>query len=85
MTVYEEFARSIPGFLAPQPGQLSEPFPKPLPDSQPTLLQQSDVHVGDTHKVDSTFVIFSLDTEPIFARNNRFYLFELRLSVSRKH
>lgn len=50
MTVYEEFARSIPGFVAPQPGQLIEPFPKPIPESQPTLLPQSDVHVNDTHK-----------------------------------
>jgi len=50
MTVYEEFARSIPGFQPPQPGQMIEPFPKPLPDSQPTLLSQSDVHV-DSHKV----------------------------------
>ena len=51
MTVYEEFARSIPGFLPPQPGQVIEPFPKPLPENQPTLLSQSDVHVTDSHKV----------------------------------
>lgn len=51
MTVYEEFARSIPGFLPPQPGQMSEPFPKPLPENQPTLLSQSDAHVTDSHKV----------------------------------
>ena len=51
MTVYEEFARSIPGFLPPQPGQSLEPFPKALPETQSTLLPQSDVHVSDTHKV----------------------------------
>ena len=51
MTVYEEFARSIPGFLPPQPGQSLEPFPKALPETQSTLLPQSDVHVNDTHKV----------------------------------
>ena len=51
MTVYEEFARSIPGFLPPQPGQSLEPFPKALPEAQSTLLPQSDVHVSDTHKV----------------------------------
>lgn len=50
MTVYEEFARSIPGFLPPQPGQSIEPFPKPLPESLPTLLPQSDLHTNDTHK-----------------------------------
>merc|ERR1711962_412315 len=42
MTVYEEFARSIPGFLPPQPGQSIEPFPKPMPETQPTLLPQSE-------------------------------------------
>lgn len=51
MTVYEEFARSIPGFLPPQPGQQVEPFPKPIPESQPTLLPQTDLHSNDTHKV----------------------------------
>jgi len=50
MTVYEEFARSIPGFLPPQPGQSLEPFPKALPEAQSTLLPQTDVHVNDTHK-----------------------------------
>jgi len=50
MTVYEEFARSIPGFLPPQPGQSIEPFPKPMPETQPTLLPQSELHTGDTHK-----------------------------------
>ena len=57
MTVYEEFARSIPGFLPPQPGQSIEPFPKPIPETQPTLLPQSDLHANDTHKV-SFIVIF---------------------------
>ncbi|XP_065678715.1 CCR4-NOT transcription complex subunit 1 isoform X1 [Hydra vulgaris] len=50
MTVYEEFARSIPGFLPPQNGSLIEPFPKPIPETQATLLPQTDVHVSDTHK-----------------------------------
>ena len=58
MTVYEEFARSIPGFLPPQSGSLIEPFPKPIPETQPTLLPQSDVHVSDTHKVTSFVVHF---------------------------
>ena len=36
-------------------GQIVEPFPKPLPENQPTLLSQSDVHVTDSHKVISIF------------------------------
>ena len=30
MSVYEEFAKSIPGFLPPEATGAPEPFPKPL-------------------------------------------------------
>merc|ERR1719402_1549831 len=33
LAVYEEFARNVPGFLPPQPGQITiDPFPKPMQD-----------------------------------------------------
>lgn len=35
MSVYEEFAKSIPGFLPPDATGAPEPFPKPLQEPIP--------------------------------------------------
>ena len=37
MSVYEEFAKSIPGFLPPEATSAPEPFPKPLQEAIPGL------------------------------------------------
>ena len=37
MNVYEEFAKSIPGFLPPEATGAPEPFPKPLQEQIPGL------------------------------------------------
>ena len=48
MSVFEEFARSIPGFLPPEAsGAPSEPFPKPMQEPMGSLFNttSSDQHV----------------------------------------
>ena len=50
MSVYEEFAKSIPGFLPPEATGAPEPFPKPLQEPITALFgnSQQDPNVSIT-------------------------------------
>ena len=60
MSVYEEFAKSIPGFLPPDATGAPEPFPKPLQEPMPGIFGSS----GQEGTVSLNFMLFITSHQP---------------------